>query len=136
MRRFGSSPQGLRDALATATALTAESIAQAIAAFVLPKFSIADCIVSGGGVKNRFLMQELASRLARLTAAKGLRSRQGIRIVSSDSAGIPADAKEAVAFAVLAYHTFHGKPSNLCSATGARHPAILGKVAYGTGVRC
>ena len=133
VRRFGSSPQALRDALATATALTAESIAQAIAAFVLPPFSIADCIVSGGGVKNRFLMQELASRLARLTAGQRMGTRQGIRILSSDSAGIPADAKEAVAFAVLAYHTFHGKPSNLCSATGARHPAILGKVAYGKG---
>ena len=130
LNHFGSSPQGFRDALATAAAFTAESIARAIAAFVIPKFSVADCNVSGGGVKNRFVMQELAARLARLSAAPG---RSPIRVVHTDSAGIPADAKEAVAFAVLAYHTFHGKPSNLCAATGAHHPAILGKVVYGKG---
>jgi anhydro-N-acetylmuramic acid kinase len=131
LRRFGSSPRGLRDALATATALTAESIARAVVTFVLPKFPVADCIVSGGGVHNRFLMKQLAARLTRLTAGRRLQSGKGIRILLSDSAGIPAEAKEAVAFAVLAYHTFHVKPSNLCSATGARHPAILGKVVYG-----
>lgn len=127
LRRFGSSPQGLRDALATATALTAESIVRAITEFVLPKFSVVDCFVSGGGVKNRFLMTELEQRLARSIAAQGYRE---IRILPSDLNGIPADAKEAIAFAVLAYHTFHREPSNLWSATGARHPVILGKVVY------
>ncbi|MGH9784804.1 MAG: anhydro-N-acetylmuramic acid kinase [Terriglobia bacterium] len=131
LRRFGSSRQGLCNALATTSALTAESIARAVATFVLPRFSIEDCIVSGGGVNNGFLMKQLDERLARLSAGKGPGGRQGIRLLSSDSAGIPAEAKEAVAFAVLAYHTFHVKPSNLCSATGAHHPAILGKVAYG-----
>ena len=128
LRTFDPSLQGLRNALATATALTAESIAWAIGKFVLPRFSVADCFVSGGGVKNRFLMKELGQRLERLTVARG---HGKIRILPSDSSGIPADAKEAVAFAVLAYHTFHRKPSNLPSATGARHPAILGKVVYG-----
>jgi len=128
LSRFGASPQGIREALATATALTAESIAQAISEFVLPKFSVRECFTSGGGVKNRFLMKEVASRLARSAAAHG---HGPIRILPSDSTGIPADAKEAVAFAVLAYHTVHQKPSNVCSATGARHPAILGKVVYG-----
>ncbi len=127
LNHFGSSPQGIRDALATATALTAESIVQAIATLVLPRFPITDCIVSGGGVRNRFLMQELAARLARLEEA----GSPPIQISVSESAGMPADAKEAVAFAILAYQTFHKEPSNLCSATGARHAAILGKVAYG-----
>lgn len=127
---FGSSPQELRDALATATALTAESIVWAITEFVLPKFPVADCFVSGGGAKNRFLLAELERRLARRTAAQGYRD---IRILLSDLNGIPADAKEAMAFAVLAYHTYHQKPSNVRAATGARHPAILGKVAYGKG---
>ena len=116
-----SSPRLLRDALATAAALTAETIARAIKDFVLPKFSVQECFVSGGGVNNRFLMDQLRTRLA---------SRTTIRLLPSDSAGIPADAKEAVAFAVLAYHTFHQEPSNLPDATGARHPAILGKVVY------
>jgi anhydro-N-acetylmuramic acid kinase len=116
-----SSPRLLRDALATATALTAETIARAIKDFVLAKFSVQQCFVSGGGVKNRFLMEQLRTRLA---------SRTTISVLPSGSAGIPADAKEAVAFAVLAYHTFHQEPSSLPSATGARHPAILGKVVY------
>lgn len=121
--RFGSSQQGIRDALATAAAFTAESIAQAIARFVLPNFSVADVIVSGGGTRNRFLMRELAGRLGR----KG----PSICVAPSDSSGIPTSAKEAVAFAVLAYHTYHRMASNLCAATGALHPAVLGKVVYG-----
>ncbi|MBI4463201.1 MAG: anhydro-N-acetylmuramic acid kinase [Acidobacteria bacterium] len=129
---FGSSPQALRDALATAAALTAESIARAIRDFVLPKFSIEECLVSGGGVHNRFLIGQLEHRLAALPAAHRNKTqpRQGIRVLLSDSSGIPADAKEAVAFAVLAYQTLHQQTANLCSATGAQHPAILGKIVY------
>ncbi len=120
--RFHSS----RDALATATALTAESIAYGVKKFVLPKFSVADCILSGGGVKNLFLMKELRRRLG-----EGQEKGSGkLRILTSDATGIPADGKEAIAFAVLAYHTLHRRASNLRSATGARHPAILGKVVY------
>ena len=118
---------GMQDALATATAFTAESIARGIADFVIPKFPVHDLIVTGGGVKNRFLMSQLRERIASLT---GLAGRAGIRIVPSGSAGIPSSAKEAIAFAVLAYHSYHGLPANLPSATGARHPAVLGKVAY------
>ncbi len=128
--QFGVSQQGMCDALATAAALTVESIARAISSFVVSKFPVVDCIVSGGGIRNRFLMKELTKRLAGLGATEG---GSVIQVVISDSAGIPANAKEALAFAVLAYQSFHGKPSNLCSATGAVHPAILGKVAYGKG---
>lgn len=125
---FGSSPEGFQNALATATALTAASIARAIADFVLPKFSVEECVVSGGGVKNLFLIEELQKRLE---AQRRSRKRKSpIEIVSSDAMGIPADGKEAIAFAVLAYHTYHRQPANLCAATGARHPAILGKVVY------
>ena len=142
--QFGSSQQALCDALATAAALTAESVAGAIRDFVLPKFSpefpIVECVVSGGGVHNRFLMSQLEQRLAHPTEPRKPKEpqepirpnkpKQGIRLLTSDSTGIPADAKEAIAFAVLAYHTVHRQPSNLCAATGARHPAILGKVVY------
>lgn len=113
----------LASGLATAAALTAESIARAVAKSVLPKFSVAECFVSGGGVRNRFLMSQLKARLAEKVPS--------LRLLPTEKAGIPADAKEAVAFAVLAYHTFHRLPGNVCSATGARHPAVLGKIAYG-----
>ena len=128
LREFGHSRQGILNALATATAFTAAAIARAIADFVLPKFPIEECFVSGGGLKNRFLMAQLNQRLQARAQGAG---NSAIRILSSDSTGIPADAKEAVAFAVLAYHTYHQQPSNLSAATGARHPAILGKITYG-----
>jgi anhydro-N-acetylmuramic acid kinase len=118
---FFGTRRGLADALATAAALTAESIAAAVADFVLPRFAVHECIVSGGGVRNLFLMDQLRARLAR---------RAPIRVMASDAAGIPSQAKEAMAFAVLAYHTYRRLPANLPAATGAAHPAILGKVSY------
>lgn len=99
------------DLLATATALTADSIAAAIA-----EFGPHEVIASGGGVHNRFLMSRLRSRLP------------GVRFLGADRFGITGDAKEAVLFAVLAYQTWHGRPSNIPSATGARHTAVLGKI--------
>ena len=135
--QFGSSRQALCDALATAAALTTESVARAIEDFVLRNFCVEECVVSGGGVRNRFLMSQLEQRLAAFATPripsqprKPREPKQGIRLLTSDSTGIPADAKEAIAFAVLAYQTIHRQPSNLCAATGARHPAILGKVVY------
>ena len=125
--RFHSS----QDALATAAALTAEAIAYGVKKFVLPKFPVADCIVSGGGVKNLFLMKELRRRLCADQDAGQEKGSGDMRVLTSDATGIPADGKEAIAFAVLAYHTLHRWPSSLASATGARHPAILGKVVYG-----
>ncbi|MBI4443103.1 MAG: anhydro-N-acetylmuramic acid kinase [Acidobacteria bacterium] len=135
--QFGSSRQALCDALATAAALTAESVTRAIGDFVLRNFCVEECVVSGGGIHNRFLMRQLEQRLAVLAKPREPRKssrprelKQGIRLLTSDSTGIPADAKEAIAFAVLAYQTIHRQPSNLCAATGARHAAILGKVVY------
>ena len=133
LNEFASSSKGLRDAIATATAFTAESIARGINHFVLPKFSVRECFVSGGGVKNLFLMQQLRERLmaGRGTHAPGSHRYSRITIHPTESIGVPSDGKEAMAFAVLAYHTLRRQPSNLCSATGAHHPAILGKVACG-----
>lgn len=109
------------DVVATATALTARSIADAIQRFVLPRQKgYRDLIVSGGGAKNPALMAMLRSELAAL----------GIALRSSDEFGIPTEAKEAVAFAVLAHETWHRRPSNLPSATGAKRPAVLGKISY------
>jgi anhydro-N-acetylmuramic acid kinase len=110
-----------RDVVATATALTARSIADAVRRFVLRRGGgYRDFVVSGGGARNATLMAMLANQLGSL----------GQQIRSSDEFGVPAEAKEAVAFAVLAYETWHRRPSNIPSATGAKSPAILGKISY------
>jgi anhydro-N-acetylmuramic acid kinase len=109
------------DVVATATELTARSIADAVQRFVLPREkSYRELVVSGGGAKNPALMAMLQDQIAQL----------GLELRFSDEFGIPSDAKEAVAFAVLAYETWHGRPSNVPSATGARRAAILGKISY------
>ncbi len=106
-----------RDTLATLTAFTAESIADAIKRFVLPKFGQVDeLIVSGGGANNPTLMGMLSQRLPK------------VKIRRSDELGINADAKEAIAFAVLAHRTVMGLAGNVPSATGAKMPVILGSI--------
>ncbi len=110
-----------RDAVTTATALTTHSIRNAIVQFVTKKTSIyRDFVVAGGGTQNPTLMAMLANEVKPL----------GLRLRFSDEFGIPSEAKEAVAFALLAYQTWNRQPSNLPSATGARRPVILGKVCY------
>jgi anhydro-N-acetylmuramic acid kinase len=110
------------DALATATALTAETIARSYVRDVQPlmKSRAVDFIVSGGGARNRRLMKMLAARLEPL----------GCTLCSSDAFGLPAEAKEAAAFALLAWQTWHRLPGNVPSATGAERAVILGQVTY------
>jgi anhydro-N-acetylmuramic acid kinase len=109
------------DALATATALTAETIAQSYKRFVQRKMmGQVDYIVSGGGARNHTLMAMLAQKLEPL----------GCELAASAEFGLPVEAKEAAAFALLAWQTWHRLPSNLPAATGATRPAILGQVTY------
>jgi anhydro-N-acetylmuramic acid kinase len=109
-----------RDVIATATALTARSIGMAIERFVLPKGNFSELIVSGGGAKNPTLMAWLDNELGQM----------GLRVRFSDEFGIPSSAKEAVAFAVMAYETWNRRPSNVPSATGAKRAVVLGKISY------
>jgi anhydro-N-acetylmuramic acid kinase len=106
------------DLIRAATVFTALSVVDALNRFVLPKTKIHQLIVSGGGARNPLI-------LAQLTAAL-----DSIELMSSSRLGVPEDAKEAFAFALFAYQTFHRRPSNLPSATGANAPAILGKISY------
>ena len=114
------------DVMATATALTARSIAGAVQRFVIPQLGAGrrrhahQMIVSGGGAKNPTLIAMLRKEIAGF----------GVELHFSDEFGIPAEAKEAVAFALLAHETWHRRPSNVPSATGALRAAILGKVSY------
>jgi anhydro-N-acetylmuramic acid kinase len=128
VRDFLKLCQGCRkeDVIATATALTAHSITEAIRQFAIPtrssprKSTFHEMIVSGGGAKNLTLMRMLREQL----------TPQGLQLITSDELGLPSEAKEAVAFAVLAYETWHRRPSNVPSATGALRPAVLGKISY------
>jgi len=124
IRRCGHAPK--QDVVATATALTARSIADAVQRFVLgssgtkSKERYREMILSGGGAKNLTLVSMLAEEL----------KPAGLRLRFSDEFGIPSEAKEAAAFAVLAYQTWNRRPSNVPSATGAKGPAVLGKISY------
>jgi anhydro-N-acetylmuramic acid kinase len=106
------------DLIRTATILTPLSILDAWHRFIEPRAKINQLIVAGGGTHNPLIMAQLAAGL------------QDVEVTSSASLGVSQDGKEAFAFAILAYETFHGRPSNLLAATGARRPAILGKVCY------
>jgi anhydro-N-acetylmuramic acid kinase len=106
------------DLIATATVLTAATITAGIERFVRPKMQMDELIVSGGGAHNREIMGYLAGFLP------------SVPIATTADYGIDVDAKEAIAFAVLAYQTWHRRPGNLPAATGAKHPVILGKITY------
>ena len=110
------------DALATATALTAETIARSYKTFAHPgmRGSGVDYIVSGGGARNATLMAMLRERLEPL----------GCKLAVSGDFGLPVEAKEAAAFALLAWQTWHRLPGNVPKATGAKRPVILGQVTY------
>jgi anhydro-N-acetylmuramic acid kinase len=125
-----------QDVVATATALSARSIADAVRQFVIPKRPTSpktgekwgthlrggfrEIILSGGGARNATLVGMLAELLAPL----------GIVVRFSDEFGLLSEAKEAVAFAVLAHESWNRRASNVPSATGAKRGAVLGKISY------
>ena len=111
--------RGLRaeDTVATLTALTAASIAEAYHRF-LPQ-SPDQVILGGGGARNPTLVELLRKRL------------EPSQVMRHEDLGLSSDAKEAIAFAVLAYETVHGRPGNLPACTGAKTRAVLGKIVPG-----
>jgi anhydro-N-acetylmuramic acid kinase len=135
------------------------SVMDALHRFVLPKHKINQIIVSGGGAQNPVILGALSAFAIsgvnpselytdtlprkvviemRLAISKDATRRPTpplpehalISVIRSSQLGIPTESKEAYAFALLAYETFHHRPSNLPSATGAHRPAILGKISY------
>ena len=105
------------DILATVTAFTARSIADAYRRH-LPG-PVDEAILCGGGARNTTLVDRLKDALA------------PARVLTTDDLGINADAKEAVSFAILAYETILGHPANVPAATGAREAVVLGKIVPG-----
>jgi anhydro-N-acetylmuramic acid kinase len=108
------------DAVATITAFTAKSISDSYKKFILPYYEIDEVILSGGGVRNPVLFQFLEDYIEDIK-----------KISKVDDFGIPSDAKEAVAFAILANETVSGNPGNVPSATGAKESVVLGKIIPG-----
>lgn len=112
--------------IATATAFTAQSILHAYRNYVWPHLgqkaplAATELIAAGGGTRNKTLMQMLTSQFIQL----------GVKVRAADDLGIPAQAKEAVAFALLGWLTWHRLPGNVKSATGASRDAVLGKVTF------
>jgi anhydro-N-acetylmuramic acid kinase len=111
-------PVAAPDLVRTATVFTSLAISDAFRRFILPRAKVDELIVTGGGARNPLMMAQLAAALP------------GIEVVPASRFGMPLQAKEAFAFAVLAYETYHGRPNNLPSATGAKHPVVLGKIAH------
>ncbi len=116
IERVKTSKLPFPDLIATATALTASTIAEGVRRFA---GTADELIASGGGVHNDTLIGILRSLLPEIAFA------------TTDDYGIPGDAKEAIAFAVLAYRTWKEKSGNVPSATGARHAVILGSITPG-----
>ncbi len=119
---------GAADVVATGTALTAASILDAYRRFVwghlgqrAPLARRVEYVVAGGGTKNAVLMGMLREGLEPL----------GVRVRLMEELGVPAQAKEGVAFALLAWLTWFGLAGNVPAATGTKRPVVLGKVTHG-----
>ena len=115
-RRFLNRGLSPADTMATAAQLTVRSILLGIDRSVRPVMPVDELLVSGGGWRNPAIMDPLRDGLA------------GTQVDPTSDLGVCTDAKEAIAFAVLAYESYHGRPGNLPSATGADGPVVLGKL--------
>lgn len=105
------------DLLATVTQFTARTIGDAYQAFIFGREDVQEVIVGGGGSYNKTLLSMMSQLLG-----------PGIEVMVQEDLGYSSDAKEAVAFALLAWETLHQNPSNAPRATGAREPVILGSL--------
>jgi anhydro-N-acetylmuramic acid kinase len=105
------------DMLCTLAHFTAMSIHRAYEKFVFPKVRPDRVVVTGGGSKNRFVMELLRGMFGE------------VPVYGPEAVGVPAEAREPLCFAVLANETVCGVPSNLPGVTGARFPAVLGKIS-------
>ena len=117
---------GDADIVATATALTAESVVEGYRKFVWAHLGTAaplaktEFVVAGGGAKNAALMEMMREGLEPL----------GVKVRLMEELGVPGQAKEGVAFALLAWLTWAGLPGNIPKATGAARGVVLGKVTH------
>ncbi|HWZ25720.1 MAG TPA: anhydro-N-acetylmuramic acid kinase [Verrucomicrobiae bacterium] len=117
-RRYRAKPN---DLIRCVTIFTVLSVVDALNRFVSRTTKIDQLIVSGGGARNPLIMGQLSAALP------------GVEVLPSSRLGVPEEGKEAFAFALLAYETFHQRAGNVFSATGASGSAVLGKICYAGG---
>ena len=115
-RRATSAGVASDDLVATVTALTARSIADAVRRFVMPLGRVDQLIATGGGARNRTLLRMIHGYLPE------------VEVLTAKAVGVDGDSLEVVAFAILAYQMLRGRQGNIPSVTGASGPAILGKL--------
>lgn len=106
------------DLIRTTTEFTVDSVVGALKRFVFRKTKVQQLIVSGGGARNPLILAQLTAALSPMD------------VLPSSKLGVPEEAKEAYAFALLAYETWNRRAGNLPSATGAKTEAVLGKICY------
>ena len=104
------------DLVATVTTATAKSIVEAYNRFLKPKYKIEHMVVGGGGVKNKALMSMI------------IKSLRDVQVYTMEQYGIPCNAREAMAFAILGNETLMNTAANVPQATGAEGPRVLGKI--------
>jgi anhydro-N-acetylmuramic acid kinase len=104
------------DLVATVTAFTARSIADAVRRFVIPLGRVDQLIATGGGARNPALLRMIQGYLPE------------VEVLTARAVGVDGDSLEVVAFAILGYQMLRGRQGNIPSVTGARSPAILGKL--------
>ncbi len=114
-----TAPKDPKDIIATLTALTAKTIAQAYERFVFDKADVKNVIIGGGGAYNKTMMLMLKSYLP-----------QKLKLKTHEDYGISNNFKEAMAFALLGYCTFYNIPNNIPACTGASKELVLGKIVY------
>lgn len=110
----GLSPE---DLVTTASELTVATIAGAYRDFIFTRGPVDQIIVGGGGARNPYFMKRLREEFP------------NAQVMTHEDAGIPDQAKEALAFAILGNELLMGQPNNVPSATGARKPVVMGKIA-------
>lgn len=114
LQRFSSLKK--EDLIATLTYFTAKTIALSYEDFIFPKMRLDKVIIGGGGAHNKALLSYLRELL------------HGVEVLTQEDLGFSSDAKEAMAFVILGNETYHGRPSNVIGATGAKTPVILGNL--------
>ncbi|MDK2793637.1 MAG: anhydro-N-acetylmuramic acid kinase [Caldanaerobacter sp.] len=105
------------DLVATVTALTAYSVVRSYEKFIFPYYKVDKVVIGGGGSFNKTLVQMIKKQLPQ------------VRVITQEDIGFNSDAKEAVAFAILASETINGNFNNIPKATGAKHPVVMGKIS-------